>query len=237
MSEKSYLVFDLETIVNHELWTPPPEAPETFPPQFAHQVIAAGALWLDERLLFSRLGIVGEGKDEKGIIADLSQFIEKHRPVIVTYNGRTFDLPVIAHRALEHGIPLKWYFQGKGYRYRYSDDGHCDLCDQLSEFGAARAPSLDVVCRLMGLPGKFEVEGAEVGSMHAQGRLAEIQVYCLLDVIQTGFLFARHRLVAGVIDRDAYRNSAVSILEGVEKDGRFGPFLAKIDRKALLLEE
>jgi len=237
MSEKSYLVFDLETVVNDAVWSPPPEAPETFPPQFAHRVIAACALWLDEHLHVTRLGIIGEGKDEKGILGDLSSFVEKHRPVIVTYNGRTFDLPVIAHRAIEHGIPLRWYFQGKGYRYRYSEDGHYDLCDQISEFGAARAPSLDVVCRLMGLPGKFEFEGAEVGRLHAEGRMAEIHVYCLLDVIQTAFLFLRHKLVTGSIDREAYRKAASLLLDTVAKDGRFEPFMTKIDRKLLLLEE
>ena len=78
----------------------------------------------------------------------LSRFVGRAKPVLVTFNGRAFDLPVIALRSLSHGVPLSWYYQERGVRYRYSEEGHMDLCDWLADHGATRSGSLDAVARL-----------------------------------------------------------------------------------------
>ena len=150
---------------------------------------------------------------------------------------RGFDLPVLALRALCHGLPFGWYYRGAGYRYRYSEEGHLDLCDVLSDHGAARMTSLDGAARVIGLPGKGDVDGSQVEGLFLAGQIEALRHYCLSDVAQTAFLFLRYRLVAGDIDRDHYRRAAAGLLATLETDGRFGRLLDGVDRRRLLLEE
>src|SRR5207249_6071127 len=121
---------------------------------YAHKPIVIGVLWLDEIYSFKRIGVIGEERDEAGMLQDFARFADDYRPHLVTYNGRSFDLPVIALRCLRHGVPMRFFFQDRDYRYRFSDSGHIDLYDFLSEHGAARVGSLDAIARVMGLPGK-----------------------------------------------------------------------------------
>lgn len=236
MAGNSYLVLDIETVIDKDLWTPPPENPDVFPPQYAHRVIAAGVLWLNPDYGFRRMGIMGEGRDEVRILRDLCSFVEKNRPILVTYNGRTFDLPVISLRALKHGVPMSWYFTGRGYRYRFSEEGHYDLMDQLSDYGAARGASLDVMCRLMGLPGKLETSGGDVGKLYEKGEMDRIETYCLQDVIQTAFLFLRHRLLTGAVDEKIYNGACRKLYTAVQDDGRFESIIEGINTEAVFLE-
>ena len=80
-------------------------------------------------------------------MADFADFMGKWRPHVVTWNGRGFDLPVLALRALRFGLDFRWYYRGEGYRYRFTEEGHLDLCDVISDHGAARMTSLDGAAR------------------------------------------------------------------------------------------
>jgi hypothetical protein len=234
----SYLILDIETIPDPELYTPPEAAngvERPFPPLYACRPIVLGVLWLDETLAVKRIGTIGEGKDEAGMMGDFADFMAKWRPHVVTWNGRGFDLPVLALRALRFGLDFHWYYRGEGYRYRFSEEGHLDLGDVLSDHGAARMTSLDGAARLIGLPGKVGVDGSQVEGLFHAGQLDALRAYCLSDVAQTAFLFLRYRLVAGGIDRDAYRRAATGLLAAMEADGRFARLLDAVDRPRLLL--
>jgi predicted PolB exonuclease-like 3'-5' exonuclease len=240
-----YLVVDIETIPDGSRWARPelPHGVEPpFPPIWAHRVVVIGCLWLDSDYRLRRLGVVGEGLED-GATADegearlldaFSRFVGRQRTTLLTYNGRSFDLPVIALRSLCHGVPLPWYYQERGVRYRYSEEGHIDLCDWLADHGATRSGSLDAIARLCGLPGKVGVDGSQVEGLHRTGQLAAIQSYCLADVTQTAFVFLRFRLLQGQIGPEAYRETASALLAALESDGRVGNVLSQIDRERLL---
>ena len=159
--------------------------------------IVIGVMWLDAALCVKRIGTFGEGKDEPGMMADFADFMGKWRPQIVTWNGRGFDLPVLALRAFRFGLDFRWYYRGDGYRYRFSEEGHLDLCDVISDHGAAKMTSLDGAARTIGLPGKDGVDGSQVEGLWSAGELDSLRRYCLGDVAQTAFLFLRYRLVTG----------------------------------------
>jgi hypothetical protein len=234
----SYLVLDIETIPDPELYSPPEAATgveRPFPPLYACRPIVLGVMWLDEDLTVKRIGTIGEGKDEAGMMADFADFMNTRRPHVVTWNGRGFDLPVLALRALRYGLNFNWYYRGEGYRYRFSEEGHLDLGDMLSDHGAARMTSLDGAARLIGLPGKDGVDGSQVEGLFHAGQLEALRHYCLSDVAQTAFLFLRYRLVAGLIELDVYRRAAAGLLAAMETDGRFGRLLGAVDRPRLLL--
>jgi predicted PolB exonuclease-like 3'-5' exonuclease len=240
MPPRSYLVLDIETVPDPLLYTPP-EVPSgmerPFPPLYSHRPIVLGVLWLDDAYGFLRLGVIGEDKDEAGALADFAHFAEQQRPHLVTYNGRSFDLPVIMLRCLRHGVPLHFFFQDRDYRYRFSDAGHIDLYDFLSEHGAAKVGSLDALAHVIGLPGKVGVDGSQVEGLYNAGQLPLIRNYCLTDVAQTAFLFLRYRLLQGLLDRNGYQRAARGLYDALEADGRVQPVIERIDRSRLFLED
>ena len=135
---------------------------------------------------------------------------------LVTWNGRTFDLPVIALRSLRLGVPCPWYYEDRDVRYRYSAEGHLDLMDFLSDFGAARNMRLNDVARMIGLPGKTDMSGAQVsgdyektlerdaGQVFADVVRSNVARYCLQDSLQTAIIFLRTRYHLGKITGEAY---------------------------------
>jgi hypothetical protein len=235
---RSYLVLDIETVPDTDLWAPP-DVPmgieRPFPPVYAHRVIVVGCLWLDASYRMKRLGIIGEDAgDEAGILHDFSSFVGRHRPALVTYNGRTFDLPVLALRSLRAGVAMPWYYRDRSLRYRYSEEGHIDLCDWLADHGAARSSSLDALARLIGLPGKVGVDGSQIEGMFRAGRVESIQNYCLSDVVQTALLFLRFRLLQGVLGRERYRDAVAELTAALAGDSRLAGLLGEIDGDRLL---
>ncbi len=127
--ERSFLVLDIETILDPGLPLAEPSESEGLPSPPHHEVVCIGVLWFSRSLKVKRIGIIGDGKDEPGILADFARFLDKHKPTIVTFNGRGFDLPVIAARCMKHGQPLLYYYRDRDVRYRFSSDGHMDLLD------------------------------------------------------------------------------------------------------------
>ena len=240
MAAPSYLVLDIETIPDRELFAPPEPPPgmereRAFPPLYACRPVVIGVMWLDEELGLRRLGTIGDGKDEPHMLADFADFMDSRRPHLVTWNGRGFDLPVLSLRSLRHGLSWPWYYRERDYRYRYSEEGHLDLGDFLADHGAARMTSLDGAARLIGLPGKDGVDGSQVEGLFNAGQVDALREYCLGDVTQTAFLFLRYRLLVGQLDRNAYRKAAEAMLAAVAADARVSRLAVNVDRARLLL--
>ena len=237
--DRGYLVLDIETIIDPELpiSTKVEQQPPALPPPPYHQVVVIGALWMDASYRVLKIGAIGGGKGEAQILRDFVRCVEDKKPDLVTYNGRGFDLPVIASRCLKHVIPFRHYFQAQDMRYRFSASGHFDLMDYMTDFGASRAVALDTMAKLIGLPGKVGVDGKDVGPMVHAGRLSEVEAYCLCDVAQTTGVFLRVQLVRGMIELGAYRTAMESLIELMGSDERLAPVYAGIGRERLLLIE
>ncbi len=234
-ADVSYLVFDIETRVDKELVKQiyDPEGSLTleqaydkardkllersgqqsdfFPIPF-HIPIAIATLQADDSYRIRALGCFGVDRlEEPELVARFWQLFDGSQ-TLVTFNGRGFDLPVLESRALKHGLSLPHYFgtaDGRNYRgNRFSDRFHIDLCDFLANFGAVyRRGSLDVLSRLVGLPGKYMIEGEDVEYLYRQGRQKEINQYCMTDALQTFLLFLRVELLRGKLDNVSYQAS------------------------------
>ncbi len=122
---------------------------------------------------------------------------------LVTWNGRVFDLPVIVARALKHRVPLPEYFRGRGYRYRFSEEGHLDLKDQLSDYDPRGAGSLSTWSRLIGLPAKGDMNGSKVAEKWAAGEQDLVRRYCLEDVVRTAHLWIEWQVLTGRLRHEA----------------------------------
>jgi predicted PolB exonuclease-like 3'-5' exonuclease len=238
---RSFLVLDIETVPDPDLvWD---AAVGGFPPAPFHQVVALGVLWLDGNYELQKLGAFGGEEDappdESKVLQEFAEFIGKRHPTMVSFNGRRFDLPVLANRMLKHGVPFPAYYAGRSggadYRYRYSDEGHMDLADLLTDYGASRMPSLDALAQLVGMPGKMDVDGSMVQSMFEHGRYAEIRDYCLHDVVQTTFVFLRSELLRGRLSQADYRERARALWDALEQDPRVLPVLQRANKPRALL--
>ncbi len=132
--------------------------------------------------------------------------VEQFRGTLVSFNGRNFDLPVLELQALRHGCVAPRYFNERyGHRHRYSEQGHYDLYDFLSNYGMVRLRGgFQLLARLVGLPGKTDVSGADVQGLWEAGRHQDIVAYCRRDVIQTYLLFLRVELMRGRLALDRY---------------------------------
>jgi 3'-5' exonuclease len=228
-----YLIFDIETRVDKEfvkhIYDPEDcltleqaydtardqilkrsnQQSDFFPVPF-HIPISIATLQADDNYRILSLGCLGADRfSESELVARFWQIFENSQ-TLVTFNGRGFDLPVLEIQALKHALSLGRYFgadQGRNSHRgsRYNDAFHIDLCDFLSNFGAVHPRnSLNLLSKLIGLPGKYTIEGEDVEYLHRQGRHKEINQYCITDVLQTYLLFLRVELLRGKLTKDAY---------------------------------
>ncbi len=242
----SYLVFDIETIPDRELWKSE-DAPKkrgaaagepAFPPHYVHIPIAIGYALLSDELELQQMGAVGTttfGADEAQLLGAFHSFAEQVQPVLVTYNGRGFDMPVLSLRSFRHGIAQGWY--GSAHRKKYSEERHIDLMEQLTEYGAIpfKGFSLDKVAKLIGLPGKMGFDGSMVEAAFAAGKAKEIETYCTLDIAQTTLVFLRYMLMRGRVTLEQYQHLAEVFLNTCGGRG-MADLVEKTDRKRLLLQ-
>ena len=144
------------------------------------------------------------------------------QPTWVTFNGRTFDLPLMEHAAYRYGISVpKWFnmadksFEQK--RNRYNLHSHIDLQEILTNFGATWfRGGLNLAATLVGKPGKMDVQGDMVYEMYRQNRLSEINEYCRCDVLDTYFVFLRTMLMMGRLTIDEEKQRVASVKEMLE---------------------
>jgi hypothetical protein len=117
-----------------------------------------------------------------------------YKAKLVTFNGRGFDMPLLELAAFRYGISARDYYQNSRNRF----NGPIDLMDWLTNFGACRlAGGLDLLAKLLGKPGKMEVSGDQVYQMYLDGKLQQINDYCLCDTLDTYFVFLRTRILTG----------------------------------------
>jgi predicted PolB exonuclease-like 3'-5' exonuclease len=230
----SHLVLDIETIPDPEL--PRQDDSERVPPPPFNQIVTLGCMLLEDYVP-KRLGVVGERKSEGEMLADFAQWLDSRRPTVITWNGRSFDMPVITSRALRHGIAMPWWFTDRNTRYRYSTEGHFDLMDFLADFGATKNTRLDVYAKLVGFPGKVGLDGSQVLPLVHAGKLDEVSAYCLCDVAQTAAIFLRVELLRGAFDRARYRELAAGLLAFIDAQPKLEPIATKVDRRRFLLED
>jgi predicted PolB exonuclease-like 3'-5' exonuclease len=162
-----------------------------------------------EHILRSVESLALQGYSEEALVREFWARAERFTGCMVTFNGRRFDFPVLELAALRYGISAPNHFaEGQGNaRTRYSTERHLDLCDYLTNFGATGAlrGGMDLLLKMIGLPGKVGIDGSQVQDLYEQGHIDDIHRYCRSDVIQTYLLFLRVELMRGQIDQAGYR--------------------------------
>lgn len=211
----------------------------SFPRQPFHKVVAISFLEAEihrdangEQYFLKELRSGGkENTNEKELLEGFFKYLEKNRARLVSFNGRTFDLPVLRYRAMVHGLQAKWLYSSgdkwNSYMSRYSLDWHCDLLEALSDFGASARIKLNEVCSVFGFPGKFGVDGGSVSDMYSEGRIKEIRDYCETDVLNTYLVYLRHMHHRGEISTSRYNDSIGAVLSMIDNQKDTRPHLGE----------
>lgn len=146
------------------------------------------------------------------------------RPTLVTFNGRGFDVPLLEQMALRYAISIpEWFaFGAKTYdqpRNRYNIGAHLDLCDMLTNFGAAHySGGLNLAAKATRHPGKIGKCGDMVQDLFNEKRFKEIHDYCRCDVLDTYFLFLRLMTLTGRISRNEERDLTERTIHWLENE-------------------
>jgi predicted PolB exonuclease-like 3'-5' exonuclease len=166
--------------------------------------------------------------------------IEKFTPDLVSWNGSGFDLPVLNYRALKAGVSAPRYWEvGQGDQsFRFNNYvnrfhwRHTDLMDVLSGFQGRGRASLSDCARLLGLPGKLGMSGAQVWDAWLAGDLVGIRQYCETDVINTWLIYLRFDLLRGRLTPQGYEaeTQRVKAYLRAAREPHLGEFLRAWER-------
>jgi predicted PolB exonuclease-like 3'-5' exonuclease len=194
------------------------------------RVVAISVLLETEGRL--RLWSLGEpDSPEAELIQRFFDGIDRYTPVLVSWNGSGFDLPVLHHRGLFRGCVASRYFETGEHEtsFRYNNYlarfhwRHIDLMDVLAGYQGRSNASLDDTARLLGLPGKLDMEGSAVRERWLAGDVEGIRDYCETDVLNTWLVYLAFQRLRGQISRTeeaAGQRAVRDYLEGEAAAGR-----------------
>jgi 3'-5' exonuclease len=172
---------------------------------------------------------LGDGEcSEREIIERFFDGIERYTPVLVSWNGSGFDLPVLHYRAMVHGVcaPRYWEngsgdqsFRWNNYLSRFHER-HTDLMDVLAGYQPRANAPLDEMASLCGFPGKLGMSGDKVWPRILAGRFNEVRDYCETDVLNTYLLYLRFQLMRGHLDAAGYDQECARVRETLVAEGK-----------------
>ena len=154
--------------------------------------------------------------------------VERYVPVLVSWNGSGFDLPVLHYRALLHGVtaPRYWDVGELDREFRWNNYlgrfhwRHIDLMEVLAGYQARAAAPLDQIATLLGLPGKMGMSGGQVWERYLAGDLEGIRAYCETDVLNTYLVYLRFELLRGNLGEEGYRAECERVRALLREDPR-----------------
>lgn len=240
MSHEHLLCLDIETIPDPDLVPADWPADEFVRKPIWHRVVAIS--FVEARIERPQSGgecymveccrTGGEADwDERRLLQAWWKHFGRRQARIVTWNGKGFDLPVLRLRSMMYGIAADpWFTRGtkwESYTQRYASDWHCDLMEQLADYGASARLAMQDVALAMGLPGKIGGHGSEVAPMVARGDLDRVRAYCEADCLNLFALYARWALLTGRVDPGCHNASLESLIHCLESERAGRPHLGE----------
>jgi predicted PolB exonuclease-like 3'-5' exonuclease len=207
------------------------ELGDDFPKLIFHKIVVIGALVASKRdrgWAVDSLGAPNTAdRAEAELIKAFVGRIEELRPKLISFNGASFDLPVLRYRAMVNRVSAPGLIQ-RPYFNRYTDDA-LDLCDALASFDARGKLKLHELCRALGLPGKPEgIDGARVEEYVNAGRIKEVADYCETDVVNTYRAWLRYELFRGTLDEAEYATSESNLRNFILGKANAKPYLVDL---------
>ena len=190
-----------------------------FPKHIYHSIACIGALVAHRKSNHWQVDALGAPhvgeRTEKQLITAFVNKIAELSPQLVTFNGGSFDLPVLRYRAMINEVAAPG-LSARSYFNRYTEDA-LDLCDVLSSFAPHTKASLNELSRIMGMPGKpNDIDGSEVERYFLEGQIKKIAEYCETDVVNTYRVWLRYELFVGRLSDTGFAASEQDLAEFLE---------------------
>lgn len=182
-----------------------------------HKIACLSFLWV-ENGEFSLHSLALDRLTEADILRKFFRAFAK-KPVLVSWNGSGFDVPVLLYRALHHKISAPALFNSANkpdYLYRYGEM-HVDLMDKMSLYNGYSKQKLDTIAALCGFAGKGEIDGSQVVPMVQSGDWQKLTTYCESDVLNTWLIYLRWLILTGKADLDGCEMMIAQTHEFVSK--------------------
>ena len=194
---------------------------------YLHKIVTISVvLKTDDKLSVWSLG--DRNSTETELLERFFEGIERYTPVIVSWNGSGFDLPVIHYRSLIHGVVAQRYwengdddqsFRWNNYLSRFHSR-HTDLMDVLSGYiTTARAP-LNEIATILGFPGKMGMSGEKVWDCYLDGDIESIRNYCETDALNTYLIYLKYQLMRGRLTNDLYITECQKVCDMLENENK-----------------
>ncbi|WP_025771660.1 3'-5' exonuclease [Thioalkalivibrio sp. HK1] len=190
-------------------------------PPYLHRIVAISVVRRNHDRFLVRS--IGDADTKEGdLVRIFFDWLERHAPTLITWNGGGFDLPVLHYRAMLHGVsaPRYWEIGDRDSSYRYNNYlnryhyRHIDLMDVLAAFNRGSFAPLDGLARILGFPGKMGMDGSEVERAWSEdGGIERIRAYCECDALNTWLIYLRFELMRGNLSNEGY----LSECEGVRQ--------------------
>jgi predicted PolB exonuclease-like 3'-5' exonuclease len=199
-----------------------------FPKHPLHKIVCIGALVASRQAEGWRVDALGaphvKERTEGELISAFAERVGQLRPQLITWNGHSFDLPVLRYRAMVNRVAAEG-LQVRQYFHRYTEDA-LDLCDVLGSYVPGGKVKLDEVSKILGLTGKPDgIDGSRVEEMVQAGQIEEVARYCETDVFNTYRVWLVYELFRGTITAEQLSWSEGQIREFVANRKTANPHL------------
>lgn len=131
-------------------------------------------------------------ENESEILKGIASAIISHQhefPVIVTYNGISFDIPFIVTGFARHNVPVPPHFTARDLLNKYGTD-HIDVYAYLSSFGVNKRGTLTDWSARFGIELPYG-KGSMIADWYRLGEWDSIRKHCESNVRCTDALYVR----------------------------------------------
>ncbi len=126
------------------------------------------------------------GPEDEILAAFFSSISGRTLPTLIGHNILGYDIPLVYHRAIINGI------RPHGAFHMHHKPWYGNNFDTMTEWAGMRDRiSLDRLCKLLGIPGKGDIDGSMVPEMYERGEIDKIAEYCAHDVEKVRAIYRR----------------------------------------------
>lgn len=170
------------------------------------------------------------GAPEAGMLSAMVGWLSDARPRLLSYAGRSFELPLLKMRCMRHSVKygVYWLVGDKydNYDHRYASHWNVDMMDVLSGHGASRPSKLREVAAMCRLPVSGLPNGKEILPTYLKGDLLKIRNFSELKALTTFLIYAHWQRLKCVIPDTGFEETVKSVIAFILTHGSDRPHLA-----------
>lgn len=178
------------------------------PKHFLHRIVAISVVMKTQDSV--KIWSLGEDdSDEKSLIKQFFAEIERFRPMLITWNGGSFHLPILNYRALLHGIPARSYWEVKDFENDQTQLAlaHIDLMNVMANYQIKTTAELNEIAQFIGLPAKQSLSDTDVLNSFLAGDIKKIRDDCEWNVMHIYLVYLRFQLIRDWLTETQYNQA------------------------------